>query len=119
MTIGSLRGEIVVKEDNEMIIEVNGVGYRLHIHHHFRENEQTLYAFLSRFECKLFEALISAHKVGPALGLSILSTYGPDQLIHIVNSQDIDALCLVPGVGKTTASRLLIDLEAKFKKLSL
>ena len=138
MTIGSLRGEITVKEDNEMIIEVNGVGYRLqvsattyesshigqletqfYIHHHFRENEQTLYAFPSRFECKLFEALISAHKVGPALGLSILSTYGPDQLIHIVNSQDIDALCLVPGVGKTTASRLLIDLEAKFKKLSL
>ena len=116
MTIGSLRGEITVKEDNEMIIEVNGVGYRLqvttstyetsnisqseaqfYIHHHFRENEQTLYGFLSRFECKLFEALISAHKVGPALGLSILSTYGPDQLIDIVNSQDIDALCLVPG----------------------
>ena len=66
-----------------------------------------------------FEALISAHKVGPALGLSILSTYGPDQLIDIVNSQDIDALCLVPGVGKTTASRLLIDLETKFKKLSI
>ena len=138
MTIGSLRGEITVKEDNEMIIEVNGVGYRLqvttstyetsnigqsetqfYIHHHFRENEQTLYGFLSRFECKLFEALISAHKVGPALGLSILSTYGPDQLIDIVNSQDIDALCLVPGVGKTTASRLLIDLETKFKKLSI
>ncbi|GIS39035.1 MAG: Holliday junction ATP-dependent DNA helicase RuvA [Acidimicrobiales bacterium] len=121
-----------------MIIEVNGVGYRLqvttstyetsnigqsetqfYIHHHFRENEQTLYGFLSRFECKFFEALISAHKVGPALGLSILSTYGPDQLIDIVNSQDIDALCLVPGVGKTTASRLLIDLETKFKKLSI
>ena len=86
MTIGSLRGEIVVKEDNEMIIEVNGVGYRLqvsattyesshigqletqfYIHHYFRENEQTLYAFLSRFECKLFEALISAHKVGLSL----------------------------------------------------
>ncbi len=138
MTIGSLRGEIIVKDDNEMIIEVNGVGYRLqvsastyeasqigqsgtqfYIHHHFRENEQTLYAFSSRFECKLFQALISAHKVGPSLGLSILSTYGPDQLIDIVNSQDIDALCLVPGVGKTTASRLLIDLEAKFKKLAI
>ncbi len=138
MTIGSLRGEITVKEDNELIIEVNGVGYRLqvststyeasrigqlqvqfYVHHHFRENEQALYAFISRFECKLFETLISAHKVGPALALSILSTYDPDQLVDIVNSQDIDALCLVPGVGKTTASRLLIDLEAKFKKLSI
>ncbi|MAU39291.1 MAG: Holliday junction branch migration protein RuvA [Actinobacteria bacterium] len=138
MTIGSLRGEITVKEDNEMIIEVNGVGYRLQVttstyetacigpaetqffvHHHFRENEQTLYGFPTRFECSLFELLISAHKVGPALGLAILSTHDPEQLIDIVNSQDIDALCLVPGVGKTTASRLLIDLDAKFKKLSL
>jgi Holliday junction DNA helicase RuvA len=138
MTIGSLRGQITVKENDEVILEVGGVGYRLKIpspayetvrvgthdtqlftHHHFRENEQTLYGFTTRYECRLFEALISAHKIGPALGLSILSTYNPDQLTDIVEEQDTDALCLVPGVGKTTASRLVIDLEAKFKKLSI
>lgn len=138
MTIGSLRGQITVKENDEVILEVAGVGYRLKIpsstyetvrvgshethlfiHHHFRENEQTLYGFATRYECRLFEALISAHKIGPALGLSILSTYNPDQLTDIVEEQDTDALCQVPGVGKTTASRLVIDLEAKFKKLSI
>tara|TARA_B100001094_G_scaffold194835_1_gene188775 strand:+ start:97593 stop:98198 length:606 start_codon:yes stop_codon:yes gene_type:complete len=138
MTIGSLRGQITVKDNDEVILDVAGVGYRLKIsaptyetirvgahetqlfiYHHFRENEQTLYGFTTRYECRLFEALISAHKIGPALGLSILSTYNPEQLTDIVEEQDTDALCLVPGVGKTTASRLVIDLEAKFKRLSM
>ena len=138
MTIGSLRGHITLKEDNEVILDLNGIGYKLLLptstyesvevgshetklftHHHFRENEQTLYGFSSRLECKIFEALISAHKIGPALGLAILSTYAPDQLVAIVEGQDVDALCVVPGVGKTTASRLVLDLETKFKKLNL
>ena len=64
------------------------------------KNEQTLYGFSSRLECKIFEALISAHKIGPALGLAILSTYAPDQLVAIVEGQDVDALCVVLGLGK-------------------
>ena len=99
MTIGSLRGVLSLVEDQEIIVEVGGVGYRvliaplsqnqfgekgseilIYTHHHFREDAQTLYGFPTREDCLFFEALISTHGVGPSLGLSILSTHSPNQL---------------------------------------
>lgn len=131
--IGSLRGTLGDRTGTgEVLIEVAGIGYRVtvtpttvvelgdpgaevhvHIHHHIREDAQTLYGFLTREERDGFEALLGAHGVGPALALAILSVHGPDALALVVADDDVDALCLVPGVGKKTAARLLIELKSR------
>ncbi len=140
MTIGSLRGVLSLVEDQEIIVEVGGVGYRvliapltqnqfgekgseilIYTHHHFREDAQTLFGFPNREDCLFFEALISTHGVGPSLGLSILSTHSPNQLAQILVDEDSEALCLVPGIGKKTATRLIVELQSKidFASISL
>ncbi len=85
----------------------------VYTHHHFREDAQSLFGFPTREDCLFFEALISTHGVGPSLGLSILSTHSPNQLANILADEDTDALCLVPGIGKKTASRLIVELQSK------
>jgi len=130
--IGSLRGELTERSGGEVMVEVAGIGYRvtvspstaastgelgdtifLHIHHHFREDDQTLYGFSSREERICFAALISAHGVGPSLGLAILGVHDPAGLQRVLSTEDLPALCLVPGVGKKTAQRLLVELKEK------
>ena len=130
--IGSLRGELLGREPNEVLIEVAGVGYRVtvgpsvsaslgevgakvfvHIHHHIREDAQHLYGFAELDERMMFETLLSAHGVGPSLALAIMSVHGPDGLRRAVVDEDVAALCLVPGVGKKTAQRLLAELSSK------
>lgn len=132
--IGSLRGKLLDRSaKGELLVEVNGIGYRLtvaanlpsriggigsevflHVHHHFREDDQTLFGFVSREERDGFEALLGAHGVGPSLALAILSTHGPTELARILVEDDLDALCRVPGVGKKTAARLVVELKARF-----
>jgi Holliday junction DNA helicase RuvA len=85
----------------------------LYVHHHLREDAQTLYGFRERDERVAFEALLGAHGVGPALALAILSVHAPGALRQILLDDDVDALCLVPGVGKKTAARLLIELKSR------
>ena len=131
--IGSLRGTLLERSlSGEVIIEVGGVGYRavvpsgteralggpgspvfLHTHLHVREDALTLYGFATRDERVCFEALIGAHGVGPALALAILSVHRPDALRLALADGNVDALCLVPGVGRKTATRLLIELKAR------
>ena len=130
--IGSLRGELLGREPNQVLIEVAGVGYRVtvgplvsatlgevgsavfvHIHHHIREDAQHLYGFAELDERMMFETLLSAHGVGPSLALAIMSVHGPDGLRRAVVDEDVATLCLVPGVGKKTAQRLLVDLSSK------
>jgi len=131
--IGSLRGTLLDRGAmGEVLVEVSGVGYRvsvapttaasladvgdevfLHVHHHIREDDQALYGFPTREERICFEALLGAHGVGPALALGILSIHAPVALARIVAEDDLGALCLVPGVGKKTAARLLIDLKSR------
>jgi len=131
--IGSLRGILTDRSGTgEVLVEVAGIGYRLtvtpttvvelgepgaevfvHVHHHIREDAQTLYGFLTCDERECFEALLGAHGVGPALALGILSVHGPQALALVVADDDVDALCLVPGVGKKTAARLLIELKSR------
>lgn len=130
--IGTLRGTLLDRGDGDVIVEVAGIGYRvtvapatvvalgelgdavfLHIHHHFREDDQTLYGFVSRDERVCFEALISAHGVGPSLALAILSVHDPAGLATVLATEDVASLCLVPGVGKKTAARLLVELKEK------
>ena len=129
--IGSLRGTLAEWAlDGTVLIEVAGVGYRvvvppasaptlgepgvevlLHTHLAVREDALTLYGFSSRDERLCFEALIGAHGVGPALALAVLSVHRPDHLRRAVADDDVGALCLVPGVGRKTAARLLIELK--------
>lgn len=131
--IGSLRGRLLDRgPDGELLVEVAGVGYRVqvtpstsvtigeidgevfvHTHHAVREDSETLYGFATVDERRVFESLISAHGVGPALGLAILSVHGPDALRLAVADDDVAALCLVPGVGKKTAARLVMELKSK------
>ena len=132
--IGSLRGTLLDRGVGgaEVLVEVGGVGYRvtvapatavavgdvgdevfLHVHHHIREDAQTLYGFPTREERVCFEALLSAHGVGPALALAILSVHDPAGLQHVLADDDLDALCLVPGVGRKTATRLLVELKSR------
>jgi len=131
--IGSVRGTLLDRlPSGEVLVEVSGIGYRvivapstgaslgdtgsevfLHTHHHRREDAETLYGFRSSEQRMVFEALLSAHGVGPALALGIMSVHPPASLVRVLANDDIDALCLVPGVGKKTAARLLIELKSK------
>ncbi len=131
--IGSLRGTLLDRSTTgEVLVEVRGVGYRVQagpvtsarlgdlqgevfvwIHHHVREDADTLYGFASKGERDAFEALLGAHGVGPALALAILSVHPPANLVRVLADDDVAALCLVPGVGKKTAARLLIELKTR------
>lgn len=131
--IGSLRGTLLDRSvSGEVLVEVAGVGYRVTagpvaaarlgdlgtevfvwVHHHVREDTATLFGFASRDERDAFEALLGAHGVGPALALAILSVHEPLALRRVLAEDDVAALCLVPGVGKKTAARLLIELKAR------
>jgi Holliday junction DNA helicase RuvA len=130
--IGSLRGRLLDRGTSDVLVEVAGVGYRVTIapttavalgelgdevfvwvHHHIREDAETLYGFAHRDERVTFEALIGAHGVGPALALAILSVHAPVALTRILLEDDVAALCLVPGVGKKTAARLLVELKSR------
>jgi Holliday junction DNA helicase RuvA len=130
--IGSIRGTLLDRGAAEVLVEVTGVGYRITVspttavslgdlgdevfcwvHHHSREDATTLYGFVTKDERSCFEALIGAHGVGPALALAILSIHSPVALARILAEDDLAALCLVPGVGKKTAARLLLDLKSR------
>jgi len=129
----------------ELAVDVGGVGYRvfvsprmagsiahagsvldggraptettLWVHTHVREGAITLYGFADPDERRVFEVLLGAHGVGPALALAIVSIHGADHLVAVVTGEDIDALTLVPGVGRKTAMRLIVDLKSRFGEL--
>jgi Holliday junction DNA helicase RuvA len=131
--IGSLRGTLLDRaQTGELLVEVGGVGYRvtvsaatlsvagdlggpvfLHVHTNVREDAIVLYGFGNRDERVCFEALLGAHGVGPALALAILSAHSPASLRRALANDDVDALTMVPGVGKKTAARLLIELKTR------
>jgi holliday junction DNA helicase RuvA len=133
--IGWLHGELVTRTpQGEIILDVGGVGYRLtvspallaavgdrgsdvelHVHTHVREDAIVLYGFATAEERRCFEALLGAHGVGPALALSILSALRPTDLISAVLHEDLAALCTVPGVGRKTAARLVLDLRSRLE----
>lgn len=85
------------------------------VHHQIREDAQALYAFASREERDDFEVLIGTHGVGPSLGLAIMSTHSPRGLRVALATDDVAALCLVPGVGRKTAQRLIVELKSRLE----
>jgi len=133
--IGLLRGALVVRTgEGEVIIDVGGVGYRvavtpataaalvvagsgtdatLYVHTHVREDAIVLYGFVHDDERRCFEVLLGSHGVGPALALAIMAALSPAALSTAVLEEDLDTLCTVPGVGRKTAARLLIELKSR------
>ena len=132
--IGSVRGTVIERTPSgEALVEVGGVGYRvlvpmsavpglhpgapafLFTHLHVREDAMVLYGFPTRDERDTFEALIGATGVGPKLALAILSVHTPGALRRCLAEDDLAALTLVPGVGKRTAQRLLVELKSRLE----
>ena len=132
--IGSVRGSVVERTaTGEVLVEVGGVGYRVHVpvsalptlhpgdaaflftHLHVREDAMVLYGFPTRDERDTFEALIGTTGVGPKLALAMLSVHSPTALRRALLEDDLAALTLVPGVGKRTAQRLLVELKARLE----
>ncbi|MEK7293096.1 MAG: Holliday junction branch migration protein RuvA [Actinomycetota bacterium] len=130
--IGSLRGKVLERNsDGTALIEVSGIGYLVHVtprtlaeleptssafmyvYEHLREDAHTLYAFLERDERGSFETLIATHGIGPAMAMSILAVHSPRSLVDIVATADLASLTLVPGVGRKTAERLLVELKGR------
>lgn len=132
--IGRLRGTLAEKQPPHLILDVNGLGYELevpmttlyrlpligqpltlHTHLVVREDAQLLYGFYERRERELFRELIRLNGVGPKLALALMSSLEVDELVRCVQAQDTSALVRVPGVGKKTAERLLVELKDRFK----
>jgi Holliday junction DNA helicase RuvA len=133
--IGLLRGPVVLRTgEGEVIVDAAGVGYRvtvtpataaalvgagaqveqmLFVHTHVREDAIVLYGFAHDDERRCFEVLLGSHGVGPALALSIMAIFSPAALSTAVLEDDLDTLCTVPGVGRKTAARLLIELKSR------
>jgi len=130
--IGSLNGLIISKKPSEVLLEVNGIGYEVHVplstsfklpsvdqtvqlltHLLVREDQHTLYGFITEDERKLFRALIKISGVGAKLALTILSGINVEGFIRSVQMQDVDTLIHLPGIGKKTAERLLVEMKDK------
>ena len=130
--IGLLRGLLIRKSPQEVLLDVGGVGYRilvpvstfcrlgetgdaaeLLIHTHVREDQLLLYGFTTPPELGLFEKLISVSGVGPKVALGILSGIEADDLVHAIRASDLGRLTRVPGVGKKTAERVILELRDK------
>jgi Holliday junction DNA helicase RuvA len=133
--IGSVRGTLLDRDPRGVVIvEANGVGYDVHVtvstvatlgevgssvflrvHTRVREDAITLYGFTTAEEKRCFEALLGAHGVGPSMAMALLGMHSPSALRTIVAMEDTTALSQVPGIGKKTAARLLMELKAKFE----
>jgi len=132
--IAQLRGTLADKRPNQVLVDVGGVGYLVHIpvstfyalgdlhsnvtlliHTQVREDAIALYGFLSSREKHLFELLISASGVGPVLALKILSGMSVDDLVPAVRAGDLVRLTRIPGVGRKTAERMVVELKDKLE----
>ncbi|SIS58894.1 Holliday junction branch migration protein RuvA [Neptunomonas antarctica] len=134
--IGRLIGELIEKQPPHLLVDVQGVGYEveasmntffrlpevgqqvlLHTHFVVREDAQLLYGFIDKKERTLFRSLIKANGVGPKLAISILSGMTTNEFIGCLVREDSTALTRIPGVGKKTAERLIVELKDKLQPL--
>src|SRR5579863_5513770 len=136
--IGQLRGRLAEKRPNQVLVDVGGVGYivaiplstyaalgELHtevtllIHTHVREDALALYGFVSAREKHFFEMLLSASGVGPSLSLKILSGMSVEELVPAIRGSDLTRLTKIPGVGRKTAERMVVELKDKLEAVTL
>jgi Holliday junction DNA helicase RuvA len=130
--IAHLRGKLISRHPNEVIVETMGVGYdvtisvptfselpptgsevALHIHTHVREDQIALYGFLRPEEKQLFEKLITVSGIGPKLAITILSGMATDDMVAAIRGNDLARLTRIPGIGKKTAERMVLELRDK------
>jgi Holliday junction DNA helicase RuvA len=130
--IAHLRGRLLAKHPNQAIVETAGVGYdvtitiptfsdlpspgsevALHIHTHVREDQIALYGFLTPAEKRLFEKLITVSGIGPKLAITILSGMPANEMVGAIRGNDIARLTRIPGIGKKTAERMVLELRDK------
>jgi Holliday junction DNA helicase RuvA len=135
--IGRLTGRLAEKAPDHLLLDVNGVGYvvaiplstfyelpepdsptTLWIHTHVREDTLALYGFLSQRERSLFLLLLTVNGIGPRVALTVLSGMPPAELVEALRKQDVRRLVAVPGVGKKTAERMVLELSEKAQKFS-
>jgi Holliday junction DNA helicase RuvA len=136
--IAHLRGKLIAKHPNQAIVEAAGVGYdvtisvptfsnlggvgsevALHIHTHVREDAIALFGFLSPSEKQLFEKLLSVSGIGPKLAITILSGMAAADMVAAIRSNDVAKLTKIPGIGKKTAERMVLELRDKLKDFGL
>ena len=136
--IAHLRGTLLAKHPNQAIVEAAGVGYdvtisietfthlpeegrevKLHIHTHVREDAIALFGFVERDEKKLFEKLITVSGIGPKLAVTVLSGLPSQRLVAAIRAQDHATLTRVPGIGKKTAERVVLELKDKLEEFAL
>jgi len=134
--IAHLRGTLLDKKPGQVTLEVGGVGYKVliplstyyeldgegatvsfRIHTHVREDALTLFGFLTEIEEVLFQRLISVAGVGPSLALKVLSGLEPSDLVDAIRHSDLRKLGSIPGVGKKTAERLVVELKEKMPEM--
>jgi Holliday junction DNA helicase RuvA len=130
--IAHLRGRLLAKHPNQVVVETGGVGYdvtisvptfsdlpgvgsevALHIHTHVREDLIALYGFIKPAEKRLFEKLITVSGIGPKLAITILSGMAADEMVGAIRGNDIARLTRIPGIGKKTAERMVLELRDK------
>jgi holliday junction DNA helicase RuvA len=130
--IAHLRGKLLVKHPNQAIVETHGVGYdvtisiptfsglpaagsdvALHIHTHVREDALNLYGFLRLEEKRLFERLLTVSGIGPKLAITILSGMAAEEMIAAIRGADVARLTRIPGIGRKTAERMVLELRDK------
>ena len=136
--IAHLRGKLLSKHPNQAIVETTGVGYdvtisvptfsdlpaiggevALHIHTHVREDALALYGFLKSSEKFLFEKLITVSGIGPKLAITILSGMAADEMVGAIRGNDVAKLTRIPGIGKKTAERMVLELRDKLPETSV
>jgi holliday junction DNA helicase RuvA len=136
--IAYLRGRILDKQPNRIVVDVNGVGYdvsvplstfyglsdvggevALRVHTHVREDALSLYGFATRLEQDLFERLIGVSGIGPKVGLAVLSGIEPRDLIHAIERGDLARLTAIPGVGKKTSERIVLELKDRLPRVEV
>jgi Holliday junction DNA helicase RuvA len=132
LMIAHLRGKLLVKHPNQAIVEVGGVGYdvtitvptfsdlpgagsevALHVHTHVREDTIALYGFMRTAEKSLFEKLLTVSGIGPKLAITILSGMAADEMVGAIRGGDVSRLTRIPGIGKKTAERMVLELRDK------
>src|ERR1044071_9050907 len=133
--IAHLRGKLLAKHPNQAIVETGGVGYdvaisvptfsdlpavgnevALHIHTHVREDQIALYGFMRPAEKTLFEKLLTVSGIGPKLAITILSGMAADEMTGAIRGNDVAKLTRIPGIGKKTAERMVLELRDKLPK---
>jgi Holliday junction DNA helicase RuvA len=135
--IAFLRGRLLEKHPNRVVVDVGGVGYdvqvpvssfyglgeagsdvSLRIHTHVREDQLSLYGFGSALELQLFERLIAVSGIGPKVALAVLSGIEPPDLVQAVQRGDVARLTAIPGIGKKTAERIVLELKDRLASLA-